>query len=49
MYTFAMNGQTGKFVGDLPEDKAAAGRFAALVGLGVAAATFAVTSLIWFL
>jgi len=49
MYTFAMNGQTGKFVGDLPEDKGLAGRWAALIGLGVAAATFAVTSLIWFL
>ena len=26
-YTFAMNGQTGKFVGDLPVDKAAAFRW----------------------
>ena len=26
-YTFAMNGQTGKFVGDLPVDKAAARRW----------------------
>ena len=26
-YTFAMNGQTGKFVGDLPVDKAAACRW----------------------
>ena len=26
-YTFAMNGQTGKFVGDLPVDKAAAARW----------------------
>lgn len=26
-YTFAMNGQTGKFVGDLPVDKAAAGKW----------------------
>ncbi len=33
-YTFAMNGQTGKFVGDLPVDKAAALRWT--VGLSVA-------------
>lgn len=33
-YTFAMNGQTGKFVGDLPVDKAAAARWT--VGLSVA-------------
>lgn len=33
-YVFAMNGQTGKFVGDLPLDKGAAVRW--LLGLGVA-------------
>ena len=33
-YTFAMNGQTGKFVGDLPVDKAAAARWT--IGLSVA-------------
>ena len=32
-YTFAMNGQTGKFVGDLPVDKAAATRW--MLGLSV--------------
>ncbi len=32
-YTFAMNGQTGKFVGDLPVDKAAAARWT--LGLSV--------------
>ena len=38
-YTFAMNGQTGKFVGDLPVDKAAATRWifilAAIYGAAV--------------
>ena len=38
-YTFAMNGQTGKFVGDLPVDKAAARRWtvilAALFSAGI--------------
>ena len=38
-YTFAMNGQTGKFVGDLPVDKAAATRWTFLLAAiyGVAA------------
>ena len=35
MYTFAMNGQTGKFVGNLPEDKAKAFKISLLVFLGV--------------
>ena len=30
-YTFAMNGQTGKFVGDLPLDKAAYRRLVAII------------------
>lgn len=38
-YTFAMNGQTGKFVGDLPVDKSAATRWT----LGLAAIFTAVT------
>ena len=38
-YTFAMNGQTGKFVGDLPVDKAAAKRWTFLL-----AAIFTVAS-----
>lgn len=37
-YTFAMNGQTGRFVGDLPVDKAAARRWF----FGIAAVTTAV-------
>jgi hypothetical protein len=45
-YTFAMNGQTGKFVGDLPVDKAAATRWT----LGLSAA-FSVASygVVWLL
>lgn len=40
MYTFAMNGQTGKFVGDLPMDKRAYWRkFAILAGVFSAAAS----------
>ena len=44
-YTFAMNGQTGKFVGDLPVDKGKAGRIAG----GVMAAGTLLTWLILFL
>lgn len=48
-YTFAMNGQTGKFVGDLPLDKAAYRRW--LFGLAAAfsAAAFLVSFLIWLI
>ena len=35
-YMFAMNGQTGRFIGDLPEDKGAYARWFALIG-GIAA------------
>ena len=43
-YTFAMNGQSGKFVGDLPLDKGAFWRkFGLFTGIfGVAASAFAV-------
>ncbi len=37
-YTFAMNGQTGKFVGDLPCDKKAFWRCFRLISLGISAA-----------
>lgn len=48
-YTFAMNGQTGKFAGDLPVDKAAARRFQlALTGI-ITAACFAVSWIMWLL
>ena len=41
-YTFAMNGQTGKFVGNLPIDKSLRWKWHAIYGLGIAAALFAV-------
>ncbi|MGM9635156.1 MAG: hypothetical protein ACI3YE_03295 [Candidatus Avispirillum sp.] len=48
-YTFAMNGQTGKFVGDLPLDKGAYKKW--LFGLAgiVGAAVFALSYLLWLL
>ena len=48
-YTFAMNGQTGKLVGDLPLDKAAYKKW--LFGLtgGISAAVFALSYLLWLL
>jgi hypothetical protein len=48
-YTFAMNGQTGKFVGDLPLDKKAYGRW--LFGLtgAIGAVLFALYCLLWIL
>lgn len=39
-YTFAMNGQTGKFVGDLPLDKGAFARWLIGLGFGIAAVVF---------
>jgi len=39
-YTFAMNGQTGKFVGDLPVDKGKYRKYFAAIAAGVAAASF---------
>lgn len=45
-YTFAMNGQTGKFVGDLPVDKSAARKWT----LGLTAALGAITyGVVWLL
>lgn len=48
-YVFAMNGQTGKFVGNLPLDKAAYKKW--LFGLtgAISAAVFAVSFLLWWL
>ena len=45
-YTFAMNGQTGKFVGDLPIDKAAARKLT--LGLSIALSA-AVYGAVWLL
>ncbi|MBO5127226.1 MAG: hypothetical protein J6D10_06615, partial [Clostridia bacterium] len=48
-YTFAMNGQTGKLVGDLPMDKGAYNKyFAGTLAIG-AAAVFALQYLFWLL
>ena len=48
-YTFAMNGQTGKMVGDLPMDKSLCTRW--LLGLtgAVGGAIFALSTLLWLL
>lgn len=49
LYTFAMNGQTGKFVGNLPVDKSIAKKiFLKTAGI-VAGIAFAIQSLIYFL
>ena len=48
-YTFAMNGQTGKFVGNLPTDKAAFWRwFGALTAI-IGSVILAVSFLLWLL
>ncbi len=48
-YTFAMNGQTGKFVGNLPVDNATYGKW--LLGLtgAISAVVFAVSYLMWLI
>lgn len=48
-YTFAMNGQTGKMVGDLPMDKAAFWRWFAFIMGGVTALSFLLSWLIHLL
>ncbi len=48
-YTFAMNGQTGKFVGDLPLDKSAYKKWLFGIMGGVTAAVFALTFLMWLI
>ena len=45
-FTFAMNGQTGKFVGDLPVDKAAAKRWTFLLAAVYGAAVYGVAWLL---
>lgn len=45
-YTFAMNGQTGKFVGDLPIDKSLRWKWHAIYGLGFSAVFFALSFLL---
>ena len=46
-YTFAMNGQTGKFVGNLPCDKKVKNRLFWGITAGVCAAVIAILYLIW--
>ena len=48
-YHFAMNGQTGKFVGDLPMDKGAFCRWLFGIAGAVSAAVFAASYLLWLL
>lgn len=45
-YTFAMNGQTGKFVGDLPVDKAAATRWTLMLATTFTAVTYGAATLL---
>ncbi len=48
-YTFAMNGQTGKLVGNLPVDKAAYKRWLFGIGAVASAAVFGLSYLLWLL
>lgn len=48
-YTFAMNGQTGKFVGDLPVDKAAYKKWLFGIAAGVSAVCFGLSFLLWLI
>ena len=48
-YTFAMNGQTGKLVGDLPLDKAAYNKWLFGLTAAISAAAFALSYLVWLL
>ena len=45
-YVFAMNGQTGKFVGDLPLDKGAFVKWLIGLGLGISAVAFGLLTLL---
>ncbi|MBQ4289761.1 MAG: hypothetical protein II719_01040 [Clostridia bacterium] len=48
-YIFAMNGQTGKFVGNLPLDKSAFAKYFFSIAAAVSAAVFAVLYIMWML
>ena len=48
-YTFAMNGQTGKFAGDLPVDKSAARRWTIGLTAGFGAAVYCAALLLHFI
>ena len=46
-YLFAMNGQSGKFVGDLPVDKGAARKWMLGLTAALSAASYGVMWLLW--
>lgn len=48
-YTFAMNGQTGKFVGDLPMDRGLYNKWLFGITAAVGAAAFVLSYLLWLL
>lgn len=48
-YVFAMNGQTGKFVGNIPTDKKKVSTVGALIGAGIGIVLWAVLNLIGFI
>lgn len=48
-YTFAMNGQTGKFVGNLPIDKSAAAKWTLGLTALISALTYGAAWLLWLL
>lgn len=48
-YTFAMNGQTGKFVGDLPEDKSLASKIRMTTAAGIFAVCFGISVILSFI
>ena len=48
-YTFAMNGQTGKFVGNLPMDKGLRNKHFAIAALIAGAITIGILTLLWWL
>ena len=48
-YTFAMNGQTGKFVGNMPVDKGLYKKYLFGYTSMIGAAIFAITYLVWLL
>ena len=48
-YFFVVNGQTGKLAGNLPTDKSLLRKWRLLIGLGVAAASFAISYLVWLI
>lgn len=48
-YLFAMNGQTGKFAGDLPMDKGLFGKWFGIIAGGVAVVSMLISYLAWLL